>query len=183
MKNFMKNFLFLVTLYCGVLCMLASCGKDDDNPVPEPEINRFVLFGKTYPAFTVFVSKEVLGKGNYDIYVCPAEDNTIVLGLECSMQHDGMSLDLTKYDPLNAVPGYSGWLWYIYVEKTEEEKYLLEGWGVNDPIRSILGVAGDILYIKSLNSDHTQFEIRCKFTDPLKGSLDFYYKGAVELFE
>ena len=151
--------------------------------VPEPEINRFVLFGKTYPAFTVFVSKEVLGKGNYDIYVYPAEDNTIVLGLECSMQHDGMSLDLTKYDPLSAVPGYSGWLWYIYVEKTEEEKYLLEGWGVNDPIRSILGVAGDILYIKSLNSDHTQFEIRCKFTDPLKGSLDFYYKGAVELFE
>ena len=151
--------------------------------VPEPEINRFVLFGKTYPAFTVFVSKEVLGEGNYDIYVCPAEDNTIVLGLECSMQHDGMSLDLTKYDPLNEVPDYSGWLWYIYVEKTEEEKYLLEGWGVNDPIRSILGVAGDILYIKSLNSDHTQFEIRCKFTDPLKGSLDFYYKGAVKLFE
>ena len=69
------------------------------------------------------------------------------------------------------------------LQKTEEEKYLLEGWGVNDPIRSILGVAGDILYIKSLNSDHTQFEIRCKFTDPLKGSLDFYYKGAVELFE
>ena len=51
----MKNFLFLVTLYCGVLCMLASCGKDDDNPVPEPEINRFVLFGKTYPAFTRFI--------------------------------------------------------------------------------------------------------------------------------
>ena len=151
--------------------------------VPEPEINRFVLFGKTYPAFTVFVSKEVLGKGNYDIYVYPAEDNTIVLILECSMQHDGMSLDLTKYDPLNEVPDYSGWLWYIYVEKTEEEKYLLEGWGVNDPIRSILGVAGDILYIKSLNSDHTQFEIRCKFTDPLKGSLDFYYKGAVEFPE
>ena len=150
--------------------------------VPEPEINRFVLFGKTYPAFTVFVSKEMLGEGNYDISVYPAEDNTIVL-LECSMQHDGMSLDLTKYDPLTAVPGYSGWLWYIYVEKTEEEKYLLEGWGVNDPIRSILGVAGDILYIKSLNSDHTQFEIRCKFTDPLKGSLDFYYKGAVKLFE
>ena len=67
MKNFMKNFLFLVTLYCGVLCMLASCGKDDDNPVPEPEINRFVLFGKTYPAFTVIVSKEKLGEGNYDI--------------------------------------------------------------------------------------------------------------------
>ena len=87
--------------------------------VPEPEINRFVLFGKTYPAFTVIVSKEKLGEGNYDIYVCLAEDNTIVLGLECSMQHDGMSLDITKYDPLNAVPGYSGWLWYIYVEKTE----------------------------------------------------------------
>ena len=173
----MKNFLFLVTLYCGVLCMLASCGKDDDNPVPEPEINRFVLFGKTYPAFTVFVSKEVLGEGNYGIYVCPAEDNTIVLGLECSMQHDGMSLDLTKDDPLNAVPGYSGWMWSIYVEK--EEDLLLEGWGGDDPV---LGVAGDILYIKSLNSDHTQFEIRCKFTDPLKGSLDFYYKGAVELF-
>ena len=102
--------------------MLASCGKDDDNPVPEPEINRFVLFGKTYPAFTVFVSKEVLGKGNYDIYVYPAEDNTIELGLQCSMQHDGMSLDLTKYDPLNAVPGYSGWMWYISVEKTEEGK-------------------------------------------------------------
>ena len=153
--------------------------------VPEPEINRFVLFGKTYPAFTVIVSKEKLGKGNYEIYVCPAEDNTIVLGLECSMQHDGMSLDLTKYDPLNEVPGYSGWLWYIYVKKTEEgkEEDLLAGWGVNDPIWSILGVAGDILYIKSLNSDHTQFEIRCKFTDPLKGSLDFYYKGAVELFE
>ena len=99
--------------------------------VPEPEINRFVLFGKTYPAFTVFVSKEVLGKGNYDIYVYPAEDNTIELGLQCSMQHDGMSLDLTKYDPLNAVPGYSGWMWYISVEKTEEgkEEYLLEGWG------------------------------------------------------
>ena len=179
----MKNFLFLVILYCGVLCMLASCGKDDDNPVSEPEINRFVLFGKTYPAFTVIVSKEELGEGNYDIYVCPAEDNTIELGLECPMQHDGMSLDLTKYDPLNAVPGYSGWMWSIYVEKTEEgkEEYLLlEGWGGDDPI---LGVAGDILYIKSLNSDHTQFEIRCKFTDPLKGSLDFYYKGAVELFE
>lgn len=93
------------------------------------------------------------------------------------MQHDGMSLDLTKYDPLNAVPGYSGWMWSIYVEK--EEYLLLEGWGGDDPV---LGVAGDILYIKSLNSDHTQFEIRCKFTDPLKGSLDFYYKGAVELF-
>ena len=113
----------------------------------------------------------------HGIYVCPAEDNTIVLGLECSMQHDGMSLDLTKYDPLNAVPGYSGWMWSIYVEK--EEYLLLEGWGGDDPV---LGVAGDILYIKSLNSDHTQFEIRCKFTDPLKGSLDFYYKGAVELF-
>ena len=153
--------------------------------VPEPEINRFVLFGKTYPAFTVFVSKEVLGKGNYDIYVYPAEDNTIELGLQCSMQHDGMSLDLTKYDPLNAVPGYSGWMWYISVEKTEEgkEEYLLEGWGGDAPTMGILGLAGDILYIKSLNSDHTQFEIRCKFTDPLKGSLDFYYKGAVELFE
>ena len=150
--------------------------------VPEPEINRFVLFGKTYPAFTVFVSKEVLGKGNYDIYVYPAEDNTIELGLQCSMQHDGMSLDLTKYDPLNADPGYSGWKWYIHVDKTEEEKTerLLEGWGGDDPT---LGVAGDILYIKSLNSDHTQFEIRCKFTDPLKRSLDFYYKGAVEFFE
>ena len=68
-------------------------------------------------------------------------------------------------------------------KKTGEEKYLLEGWGGNDPILPILGVAGDILYIKSLNSNHTQFEIRCKFTDPLKGSLDFYYKGAVELFE
>ena len=148
--------------------------------VPEPEINRFVLFGKTYPAFTVFVSKEVLGKGNYDIYVYPAEDNTIELGLQCSMQHDGMSLDLTKYDPLNAVPGYSGWMWYISVEKTEEgkEEYLLEGWGGDAPTMGILGLAGDILYIKSLNS-----EIRCKFTDPLKGSLDFYYKGAVELFE
>lgn len=175
----MKNFLFLVTLYCGVLCMLASCGKDDDNPVPEPEINRFVLFGKTYPAFTVFVSKEELGKGNYDIYVYPAEDNPIELGLECSMQHDGMSLDLTKYDPLNAVPGYSGWMWYIYVTEAGKEEYLLAGWGGDDPD---FGVAGDILYIKSLNSDHTQFEIRCKFTDPLKGSLDFYYKGAVELF-
>ena len=155
--------------------------------VPEPEINRFVLFGKTYPAFTVFVSKEALGKGNYDIYVYPAEDNTIELCLielclECSMQHDGMSLDLTKYDPLNADPDYSGWKWSIYVLKIEEEKseYLLKGWGGDDPT---LGVAGDILYIKSLNSDHTQFEIRCKFTDPLKGSLDFYYKGAVELFE
>ena len=150
--------------------------------VPEPEINRFVLFGKTYPAFTVFVSKEVLGKGNYDIYVYPAEDNTIELGLQCSMQHDGMSLDLTKYDPLNADPDYSGWKWSIYVLKIEEEKseYLLKGWGGDDPT---LGVAGDILYIKSLNSDHTQFEIRCKFTDPLKGSLDFYYKGAVKLFE
>ena len=150
--------------------------------VPEPEINRFVLFGKTYPAFTVFVSKEALGKGNYDIYVYPAEDNTIELGLQCSMQHDGMSLDLTKYDPLNADPDYSGWKWSIYVLKIEEEKseYLLKGWGGDDPT---LGVAGDILYIKSLNSDHTQFEIRCKFTDPLKGSLDFYYKGAVELFE
>lgn len=118
----MKNFLFLVILYCGVLCMLASCGKDDDNPVSEPEINRFVLFGKTYPAFTVIVSKEKLGEGNYDIYVCPAEDNTIVLGLECSMQHDGMSLDLTKYDPLNAVPGYSGWCGIFMSKKQKKEK-------------------------------------------------------------
>ena len=70
----------------------------------------------------MIVSKEELGEGNYDIYVCPAEDNTIELGLECSMQHDGMSLDLTKDDPLNAVPGYSGWMWHIYVEKTEEGK-------------------------------------------------------------
>ena len=173
--------LFSLLLVCGALCTLASCEKDNDHP--EPETNRFVLSGKNYSNFTVSVTKDELNKGNYGICVRPAEDNTIVLGLECSMQHDGMSLDLTKYDPLTAVPGYSGWLWYIYVEKTEEEKYLLEGWGVNDPIRSILGVAGDILYIKSLNSDHTQFEIRCKFTDPLKGSLDFYYKGAVELFE
>ena len=94
------------------------------------------------------------------------------------MQHDGVSLDLTKVDPLLAVQDYKGWYWYI--EAQTNGITILEGWGGDDPD---FGVAGDILYIKSLNSNHTQFEIRCKFTDPLKGSLDFYYKGAVELFE
>ena len=117
-----RNFFYAIVITICSTIGFSSCTKDydDDNPVPEPEINRFVLFGKTYPAFTVIVSKEMLGEGNYDIYVYPAEDNTIELGLQCSMQHDGMSLDLTKYDPLNAVPDYSGWMWYIYVKKTEE---------------------------------------------------------------
>ena len=180
----MKKLIFYAVALLSVASLLNGCKKDDDNPVSEPEINRFVLSGKTYPAFTVIVSKEYLGEGNYSIYVYPAEDNTIVLILECSMQHDGMSLDLTKYDPLLiADPDYSGWSWSIYVAEEGKTESLLDGWGGGNDSDPIFGVAGDILYIKSLNSDHTQFEIRCKFTDPLKRSLDFYYKGAVEFFE
>lgn len=176
-----KLFLVTLVLYCGTLCMLTSCDKDNDNPTPEPETTRFVLSGKSYPDFTVTVTKNELDKGNYDICVRPAGDNTTELWLECSMQHDGVRLDLTKVDPLLAIKDYDGWAWSIYAPKTGKTEYLLEGWGGSK--ESLLGVAGDILYIKSLNSDHTQFEIRCKFTDPLKRSLDFYYKGAVELFE
>ena len=172
--------LFTLIFICGALCTLASCEKDNDNP--EPETNRFVLSGKNYSNFTVSVTKYQLNKGNYDICVRPAEDNTMELWLECSMQHDGVSLDLTKVDPLLAVQDYEGWCWHIYAKKlnTEEAKYeyFLKGWGGDDPD---FGVAGDILYIKSLNKDHTQFEIRCKLTDPEKRSLVFYYKGNVTL--
>ena len=170
--------LFTLIFICGALCTLASCEKDNDNP--EPETNRFVLSGKNYSNFTVSVTKDELNQGNYDICVRPAEDNTMELWLECSMQHDGVSLDLTKVDPLLAVSGLWGWYWSIYAQKldTGKTEYLLEGWGGNDPD---FGVAGDILYIKSLNKDHTQFEIRCKFTDSEKRSLVFYYKGNVTL--
>lgn len=97
--------LFSLLLLCGALCTLASCEKDNDNP--EPETNRFVLSGKNYSNFTVSVSKDDLNGGNYDIHILPAEDNTMVL-LECFMQHDGVSLDLTKVDPLLAVQDYKG---------------------------------------------------------------------------
>lgn len=167
--------LFSLLLLCGALCTLASCEKDNDHP--EPETNRFVLSGKNYSNFTVSVTKDELNKGNYGICVRPAEDNTMALWLECSMQHDGVSLDLTKVDPLLAVQDYKGWYWYI--EAQTNGITILEGWGGDDPD---FGVAGDILYIKSLNKDHTQFEIRCKFTDSQKhSSLDFYYKGDVTL--
>ena len=167
--------LFSLLLFCGALCILASCEKDN----PEPETNRFVLSGTSYPDFTVTVTKNGLNNGNYDICVRPAEDSTMELWLECSMQHDGVSLDLTKVDPLLAAENYEGWCWAIYVEKLNTGKTLLEGWGGSED--SLLGMAGDILYIKSLNSDHTQFEIRCKLTDPEKRSLVFYYKGNVTL--
>lgn len=169
--------LFSLLLFCGALCTLASCEKDNDHP--EPETNRFVLSGKNYSNFTVSVTKDELNKGNYGICVRPAEDNTMALWLECSMQHDGVSLDLTKVDPLLAAEDYEGWYWAIYVEKLNETESLLEGWGGSED--SLLGMTGDILYIKSLNSDHTQFEIRCKLTDPEKRSLVFYYKGNVTL--
>lgn len=84
--------LFSLLLFCGALCILASCEKDN----PEPETNRFVLSGTSYPDFTVTVTKNGLNNGNYDICVRPAEDSTMELWLECSMQHDGVSLDLTK---------------------------------------------------------------------------------------
>ena len=168
--------LFSLLLLCGALCTLASCEKDNDNP--EPETNRFVLSGKNYSNFTVSVSKDDLNGGNYDIHILPAEDNTMELCLQCPMQHDGVSLDLTKVDPLLAVQDYKGWHWYI--EAQTNEITILEGWGGDDDPN--FGVAGDILYIKSLNKDHTQFEIRCKFTDSQKhSSLDFYYKGDVTL--
>lgn len=171
--------LFSLLLLCGALCTLASCEKDNDNP--EPETNRFVFSGKNYSNFTVSVTKDELNKGNYDIHILPAEDNTMELCLQCSMQHDGVSLDLTKVDPLLAAEDYEGWCWAIYVEKlnTGETESLLEGWGGSED--SLLGMAGDILYIKSLNSDHTQFEIHCRVTDPKKRSLVFYYKGNVTL--
>ena len=103
--------LFSLLLLCGALCTLASCEKDNDNP--EPETNRFVFSGKNYSNFTVSVTKDELNKGNYDIHILPAEDNTMELCLQCSMQHDGVSLDLTKVDPLLAVQDYKGWYWYI----------------------------------------------------------------------
>ena len=171
--------LFSLLLLCGALCTLASCEKDNDNP--EPETNRFVLSGKNYSNFTVSVAKDELNKGNYDIHILPAEDNTMELCLQCSMQHDGVSLDLTKVDPLLAVQDYKGWHWYI--EAQTNGITILEGWGGDNPnFDPNFGVAGDILYIKSLNKDHTQFEIRCKFTDSQKhSSLDFYYQGDVTL--
>lgn len=45
--------LFSLLLFCGALCILASCEKDN----PEPETNRFVLSGTSYPDFTVTVTK------------------------------------------------------------------------------------------------------------------------------
>ena len=86
---------------------LHASEKDNDNP--EPETNRFVLSGKNYSNFTVSVAKDELNRGNYDIHILPAEDNTMELCLQCSMQHDGVSLDLTKVDPLLAVQDYKGW--------------------------------------------------------------------------
>lgn len=67
--------LFSLLLLCGALCTLASCEKDNDNP--EPETNRFVFSGKNYSNFTVSVTKDELNKGNYDIHILPAEDNTM----------------------------------------------------------------------------------------------------------